>query len=74
MKKTKKENRGGARANTGGARAGAGRKKKENKADIRIMFRLNEEEYNLIKEEADKLNLSVGQYARETTLKKVSKK
>ncbi len=56
----------------GGARKGAGRKiQGSEKADIRVMFRLTKETYNLINAYAQKENLSVGQYVRKTALDKL---
>ncbi|WP_300752215.1 hypothetical protein [uncultured Brachyspira sp.] len=58
----------------GGARNGAGRKiQGSEKADIRVMFRLTKEMYNLINTYAQKENLSVGQYVRKVTLAKLIK-
>ncbi|WP_297207726.1 hypothetical protein [uncultured Brachyspira sp.] len=58
----------------GGARNGAGRKiHGSEKADIRVMFRLTKEMYNLINTYAQKENLSVGQYVRKVTLAKLIK-
>ncbi|WIH86303.1 hypothetical protein NEI03_02515 [Brachyspira pilosicoli] len=58
----------------GGARKGAGRKiQGSEKADIRVMFRLTKETYNLINTYAQKENLSVGQYVRKVTLAKLIK-
>ena len=58
----------------GGARKGAGRKiQGSEKADIRVMFRLTQETYNLINTYAQKENLSVGQYVRKVTLAKLIK-
>lgn len=58
----------------GGARKGAGRKiQGSEKADIRVMFRLTKEMYNLINTYAQKENLSVGQYVRKVTLAKLIK-
>ncbi|WP_281818880.1 plasmid mobilization protein [Brachyspira pilosicoli] len=56
----------------GGARKGAGRKiEGSEKAEIRVMFRLTQETYNLINAYAQKENLSVGQYVRKTALDKL---
>ena len=56
----------------GGARKGAGRKiQGREKADIRVMFRLTKETYNLINTYAQKENLSVGQYVRKIALDKL---
>lgn len=53
----------------GGARKGAGRKiQGSEKADIRVMFRLTKETYNLINTYAQKENLSVGQYVRKVAI------
>ena len=53
----------------GGARNGAGRKiQGSEKADIRVMFRLTKETYNLINTYAQKENLSVGQYVRKIAI------
>lgn len=53
----------------GGARNGAGRKiQGSEKADIRVMFRLTKEAYNLINTYAQKENLSVGQYVRKIAI------
>lgn len=58
----------------GGARKGAGRKiQGSEKADIRVMFRLTKDMYNLINTYAQKENLSVGQYVRKVTLAKLIK-
>lgn len=56
----------------GGARKGAGRKiQGSEKADIRVMFRLTKETYNLINAYAQKENLSVGQYVRKIAIDKI---
>ncbi|WP_297298547.1 hypothetical protein [uncultured Brachyspira sp.] len=56
----------------GGARNGAGRKiQGSEKADIRVMFRLTKEMYNLINTYAQKENLSVGQYVRKIAIDKI---
>lgn len=56
----------------GGARKGAGRKIQGNeKADIRVMFRLTKETYNLINTYAQKENLSVGQYVRKIAISNI---
>ncbi len=53
----------------GGARKGAGRKiQGSEKAEIRVMFRLTQETYNLINIYAQKENLSVGQYVRKIAI------
>ena len=58
----------------GGARKGAGRKiQGSEKAEIRVMFRLTKEMYNMINTHAQKENLSVGQYVRKITLEKLLK-
>ena len=58
----------------GGVRKGAGRKiQGSEKAEIRVMFRLTQETYNLINTYAQKENLSVGQYVRKVTLAKLIK-
>ncbi|WP_295159651.1 hypothetical protein [uncultured Brachyspira sp.] len=58
----------------GGARKGAGRKiQGREKADIRVMFRLTKETYNLINTYAQKENLSVGQYVRNFTIRNIKK-
>ncbi|ANN64611.1 hypothetical protein SZ47_12415 [Brachyspira hyodysenteriae] len=56
----------------GGARKGAGRKiQGTEKADIRVMFRLTKEMYNLINTYAQKENLSVGQYVRKIAISNI---
>lgn len=56
----------------GVARKGAGRKiQGSEKADIRVMFRLTKDMYNLINTYAQKENLSVGQYVRKIALDKL---
>ncbi|WP_347292819.1 hypothetical protein [uncultured Brachyspira sp.] len=56
----------------GGVRKGAGRKiQGSEKAEIRVMFRLTQETYNLINTYAQKENLSVGQYVRKIALDKL---
>lgn len=53
----------------GGVRKGAGRKiQGSEKAEIRVMFRLTQETYNLINTYAQKENLSVGQYVRKVAI------
>ena len=53
----------------GGVRKGAGRKiQGSKKAEIRVMFRLTQETYNLINTYAQKENLSVGQYVRKVAI------
>ncbi|ADK31471.1 plasmid mobilization protein [Brachyspira pilosicoli] len=53
----------------GGARKGAGRKiEGSEKAEVRVMFRLTKETYNLINTYAQKENLSVGQYVRKVAI------
>lgn len=56
----------------GGVRKGAGRKiQGSEKAEIRVMFRLTKETYNLINAYAQKENLSVGQYVRKIAIDKI---
>lgn len=58
----------------GGVRKGAGRKiQGSEKADIRVMFRLTKDMYNLINTYAQKENLSVGQYVRNFTIRNIKK-
>lgn len=53
----------------GGARKGSGRKiQGSEKAEIRVMFRITKEMYNLINTYAQKENLSVGQYVRKVAI------
>lgn len=53
----------------GGARKGAGRKiQVSEKAEVRVMFRLTQETYDLINTYAQKENLSVGQYVRKIAI------
>ncbi|AFR71308.1 DUF6290 family protein [Brachyspira pilosicoli] len=73
MEIKKKDNRGGARANTGGAREGAGRKRiTNNRLDIKLYIRVSEKEQSLIKEKAEKNNVSVSQYIRDIVLKELN--
>ncbi|WP_295154858.1 DUF6290 family protein [uncultured Brachyspira sp.] len=73
MEVKKKDNRGGARANTGGARKGAGRKKiTEDRLDIKLYMRVSEKEQLLIKEKAKENNVSVSQYIRNAVLKELN--
>ena len=59
----------------GGARKGAGRKiEGSEKAEIRVMFRLTQETYNLINAYAQKENLSVGQYVRKIAISNLNNK
>ena len=56
----------------GGARKGAGRKiQGSEKAEVRVMFRLTQETYNLINGYAQKDNLSVGQYVRKVAISNI---
>ncbi|MCZ9931989.1 hypothetical protein OFQ52_14570 [Brachyspira hyodysenteriae] len=49
----------------GGYREGSGRKKiTENRLDIKLYMRVSEEEQLLIKEKANKNNISVSEYIR----------
>ncbi|WP_300747685.1 DUF6290 family protein [uncultured Brachyspira sp.] len=73
MEVKKKDNRGGARANTGGAREGAGRKRIiEDRLDIKLYMRVSEKEQLLIKEKAEQKNVSVSQYIRDAVLKELN--
>ena len=68
----KKDNRGGARPNTGGFRPGSGRKRlTEDRLDIKLYMRVSEKEQTLIKEKAQKENISVSQYIRNVVLKEL---
>lgn len=56
----------------GGFRVGSGRKVKVgDKADIRIMFRITKNSYDIINNQAKKEKLSVGQYVRKIALEKL---
>ena len=56
----------------GGFRVGSGRKVKvTDKADIRIMFRITKNSYDIIDNQAKKEKLSVGQYVRKIALEKL---
>lgn len=56
----------------GGFRIGAGRKTKiSDKADIRIIFRITKNSYDIINNQAKKEKLSVGQYVRKIALEKL---
>ncbi|WP_300742902.1 hypothetical protein [uncultured Brachyspira sp.] len=69
----KKNSWGGARANTGGAREGAGRKRiTGDRLDIKLYIRVSEKEQILIKEKAEKNNISVSQYIRYAVLKELN--
>ena len=57
----------------GGKREGAGRKKiTENRLDIKLYMRVSEEEQLLIKEKANKNNISVSEYIRQAVLDKIN--
>ncbi|MCZ9840617.1 DUF6290 family protein [Brachyspira hyodysenteriae] len=57
----------------GGYREGSGRKKiTENRLDIKLYMRVSEEEQLLIKEKANKNNISVSEYIRQAVLDKIS--
>ncbi len=57
----------------GGARPNSGPKRKtEDRLDIKIYMRASEKEQQLIKENAEKKNISVAQYIREAVLKELN--
>ena len=69
----KKNGWGGKRVNTGGKREGAGRKRiTEDRLDIKLYIRVSEKEQILIKEKAEKNNISVSQYIRYAVLKELN--
>ena len=63
---TKKNTWGGERPNSGPKR------KTEDRLDIKIYMRASEKEQQLIKENAEKKNISVAQYIREAVLKELN--
>ena len=63
--KTKK-GRGGARPNSGPKR------KTEDRLDIKLYMRVSEKEKLLIKEKANKNNISVSEYIRQAVLDKIN--
>lgn len=57
----------------GGVRKGAGRKRiTDNRLDIKLYIRVSEKEQVLIKERAEKNNVSVSQYIRDAVLKELN--